>query len=131
MQAAYQRVASEKRPWWRLHQGRKYHWGRADAQLFLTGPDIPLAPRAAAGSVAYLDRTETPTVGRVDAPLHHVAVAIVGVGIVVGIIGIIIIVVAVIGVGSIAEYAHSKSAAVVKPVVVEAIAAETVTLETS
>ena len=79
--------------------------------------------------MAYLDGTETPTVARVDAPLHHIAVAIVVVGIVVAIVGIIIIVVAVIRVGSKA-YSEAKSAAVVKPVV-EAAAVETVALETS
>jgi hypothetical protein len=71
-----------------------------------------------------------------DAPPHHVAVAIIGVGIaidvvgiVVGIVGIIIIVVAVIRVGSEAKYAN-KSAAVMKPVV-EAAAVETVTLKST
>ena len=86
--------------------------------------------------MAYLDGTETPTVARVDAPLHHVAaaivdvgIAIVVVGIVVGIVGIIIIVVAVIRVGSKA-YSEAKSAAVVKPVV-EAAAVETVALKST
>ena len=33
----------------RLHQGRKYHWSRAGAQLYLTGPDIPLAAKSGSG----------------------------------------------------------------------------------
>src|SRR6266849_807367 len=57
--------------------------------------------RAAAGSVTNLDRTETPAVGRMHAPLHHVAIAVVVVGVVIAIIRITIIVV-VISVGSVA-----------------------------
>jgi hypothetical protein len=49
--------------------------------------------RAAAGSVAKLDGTETPAVGRIHAPLHHIAIAVVVVGVVIAIIGITIIVV--------------------------------------
>ena len=66
-------------------------------KLYLTGPALlPAVKGAAAGSVTNLDRTETPAVARMHAPLHHVAAAIVVVGIVVGIIRIAVVVTVII-----------------------------------
>ena len=91
----------------------------------MTEPD-PLATVAGGGSVANLDRPETPAVPRVDAPLHHVATTIVIVGIVVTVVRIAII--RIIGVVEAVPYTHRKrgerKAAVVESVV-ETAAVET------
>jgi hypothetical protein len=86
-------------------------------------------PSKAAGSAADLDRANVPAGARMHTPLHRVAVAIVVIGIAVGIVRISVVVVAVvIGVVAVA----AKAAPVVKPMVevttvVEATAMESAT----
>src|ERR1700730_2114021 len=75
-----------------------------------------------AGSAADLDRLQMPAVPVMHAPLHHIAAAIVIVGIVIGVVRIIVIVV--VAIGSVqpgAECAQRKAAAVMKSVMEAAV----------
>jgi hypothetical protein len=68
------------------------HRGRLD---YLVKPS---RTAAGAGSVADLNRAETPAIWRIDAPLHQIAVAVAIVGIAVGVvrIGVVIIIIGVV-----------------------------------
>jgi hypothetical protein len=89
----------KKRPRCRIHQDRVNLPGRV---LNFNSPDqiISFHPSKTAGSDAHLDRSDTPAISGMHAPLHHVAAAIAIVGIVVAVVvvGITVIIVAVVGV---------------------------------
>jgi hypothetical protein len=85
----------KKRPRCRIHQGQVNL--SAGSALNFSSPDQIISFHASktAGSAAHLDRSRTPAIPGMHAPLHHVAAANAIIGIVVG---IIVIIVAIVGV---------------------------------
>jgi hypothetical protein len=86
----------KERPRCRIYQGRVNL--SAGSVLNFNSPDqiISFHPSETAGSATHPDRSDTPAIPGMHAPLHHVASAVAIVGIVV--VGIVVIIVAVVGV---------------------------------
>jgi hypothetical protein len=83
-----------------MHQDRVNLLGRPVLNFNSSDHIISYHPWKTAGSAAHLDRSDTPAIPGMHAPLHYVAAAIAIVGIVVGVVvvGIIVIIVAVVAV---------------------------------
>jgi hypothetical protein len=92
------------------------------------------AADSSAGSAAHLDRAQTPAIPRVDAPLHHIAAAIVIVGIVVSVVLIAVAIIIIIGIVETVSYAGGKRGerkTAMAEAVMETSAAETTAHESS
>src|SRR5216683_6952697 len=130
MQAAYQRAASKKRPRCKIHQGRINYPGCHAAQLYLTRLD-GRSKAATATSAADLDRAIVPAGARVHAPLHRVAIAIVVIGIVVGVVRIAVVVSVIIGVEAVASKPATAVKAVMETTVAESATGHRSTVESA